>query len=36
MNPAEIQQFAQTVVDIRRVIVGKREAIDLLWWRCCA
>jgi len=31
MNPAEIQQFAQTVVDnVERVIVGKREAIDLL------
>ena len=31
MNPAEIQQFAQTVVDnVERVIVGKREAIELL------
>jgi len=31
MNPAEIQQFAQTVVDnVEKVIVGKREAIDLL------
>ncbi len=31
MNPAEIQQFAQTVIDnVEKVIVGKREAIDLL------
>jgi len=31
MNPAEIRQFAQTVVDnVEKVIVGKREAIDLL------
>jgi len=31
MNPAEIQQFAQTVVDnVEKVIVGKREAIELL------
>jgi MoxR-like ATPase len=31
MNPAEIQQFAQTVIDnVEKVIVGKREAIELL------
>ena len=31
MNPAEIRQFAQTVIDnVEKVIVGKREAIDLL------
>jgi len=31
MNPAELQQFAQTVIDnIEKVIVGKREAIELL------
>jgi MoxR-like ATPase len=31
MNPAAVQQFAQTVVDnVERVIVGKREAIELL------
>ena len=31
MNPAEIQQFAQAVIDnVEKVIVGKREAIDLL------
>jgi MoxR-like ATPase len=31
MNPSEIQQFAQTVVDnVERVIVGKRDAIELL------
>jgi MoxR-like ATPase len=31
MKPSEIQQFAQTVVDnVERVIVGKREAIELL------
>jgi len=31
MNPAEIQQFAQTVADnMEKVIVGKREAIELL------
>ena len=31
MNPAEIRQFAQTVVDnVEKVIVGKREAIELL------
>jgi MoxR-like ATPase len=31
MNPAEVQQFAQTVIDnVERVIVGKREAIELV------
>jgi MoxR-like ATPase len=31
MNPNEIQEFAQTVIDnVERVIVGKREAIELL------
>ena len=31
MNPAEIQQFAQTIIDnVEKVIVGKREAIELL------
>jgi MoxR-like ATPase len=31
MNPEEVQQFAQTVMDnVERVIVGKREAIELV------
>ncbi len=31
MNPREVQQFAQTVMDnVERVIVGKREAIELV------
>jgi MoxR-like ATPase len=31
MQPKEVQQFAQTVVDnVERVIVGKREAIELV------
>ena len=31
MNPAEIQRFAQTVIDnVEKVIVGKRDEIDLL------
>ena len=31
MNPADVQQFAQIVVDnVERVIVGKRETIELL------
>jgi MoxR-like ATPase len=31
MNPAQIQQFAKTVIDnVERVIVGKRDAIELL------
>jgi MoxR-like ATPase len=31
MNPAEVQQFAQTVVDnVEQVIVGKRKAIELV------
>ena len=30
MNPREVQQFGQTVIDnVERVIVGKREAIEL-------
>ena len=31
MNPADIQQFAETVIaNVERVIVGKRQAIELL------
>ena len=31
MDPKEVQQFAQTVIDnVERVIVGKRQAIELL------
>ncbi len=31
MNPREVQQFGQTVIDsVERVIVGKREAIELV------
>jgi MoxR-like ATPase len=31
MQPMEVQQFAETVIDnVERVIVGKREAIDLV------
>ncbi len=31
MNPGEVQQFGQTVIDnVERVIVGKREAIELV------
>jgi MoxR-like ATPase len=31
MNPEEVQQFAQTVIDnVERVIVGKREAIEMV------
>src|SRR4030042_922450 len=31
MDPAQIQQFARTVIDnVERVIVGKRDAIELL------
>ncbi|NIV35477.1 MAG: AAA family ATPase, partial [Anaerolineae bacterium] len=31
MEPKQIQEFAQTVIDnVERVIVGKREAIELV------
>ena len=31
MNPREVQQFGLTVIDnVERVIVGKREAIELV------